>query len=167
MPDFVEPLVSDLVTSFSTYSESERSDLSSVISPETSFVLGWYARKLAGRSVRESSRADLWNALMALAISASNGDARDILAPLALVYSSALRLGENPEALLEAAAEVSPQHTKNLFHEFLIRPASEKSIYTFGFTEGKGPLGFDYLPLLPEYGGPTPLDSGGPTEARA
>jgi|SRR5215467_2452347 len=159
MPDFVEPLVSGLVSSFATYSDSEKSELVSAISVETSSVFGWYARKLAGRSVRESSREDLWKGLLALAISALGVDTRDSLAPLALLHNSALRLGEDPNSLFEAAARISTQPGRSLLEGFLRRPEGLKSIGTFGFTEGTGPLGFDYLPLLPEYGGPTPFES--------
>jgi len=49
MPDFVEPLVAGLVSSFDSSSELQRRQLLSIASPELSLVLGWYARKLAGR----------------------------------------------------------------------------------------------------------------------
>jgi hypothetical protein len=32
-----------------------------------------------------------------------------------------------------------------------------QDIETFGFSEGTGPLGFDYLPRLAEFGGSTPF----------
>jgi len=157
MPEFVEPLVSELVASFTSYSGAGKDHALSEISPEVRSILGWYARKLAGRAVRESSRADLWNGLLAVAILASGEDFRDSMAPLALLYNSALRLREDPKVLFEAASKISTQQAGNLLEEFLRRPADLKSIQAFGFTEGVGPLGFDYVPLLPEYGGPTPF----------
>lgn len=157
MPDFVEPLISELVASFSSYSEIQQQEVLSTISPEVSSLFGWYARKLAGRAVRDCSREDLRNGLFALLISAHSGDFRDAMAPLALLYNSALRLQEDPKVLFEKASRASSQPVKNLLEEFLRRPIDLKSIQTFGFSEGVGPHGFDYAPFLPEYGGPTPF----------
>jgi hypothetical protein len=159
MPEFVEPLVTELVSSFGTYSDLEQRTILSAVTPEISSVLGWYARKMAGRAVRESSRTDLWNGLVAALIFAGV-DFRDEMPALALLSNSAVRLGENPGHLLETVAKISPaaQSGRKLFEMFLKRPDELKSIHTFGFSEGQGPHGFDYIPLLPEYGGPTPLE---------
>lgn len=157
MPDFVEPLVAELVTSVTSSPERYRHLLNSSMTSEFSAVLGWYARKLAGRAVRENSREDLWNALAAMAILASRGDFRDAMAPLALLHNSALRLHEDPKPLFERAAEISTQPVRQLFSSFLDGPAEQISIRAFGFVEGVGPFGFDYVPLLPEFGGPTPF----------
>jgi hypothetical protein len=71
MPEFVEPLITGLVSSFGTYSELEqRKIVAAALPPEISGNFGWYARKMAGRAVRESSRTDLWNGLVAKLISA-------------------------------------------------------------------------------------------------
>jgi hypothetical protein len=158
MPDYVEPLVTELVGSFASSPESLRRQLLAVISPEISSVLGWYARRLAGRAVRDRSRADMWNGLIAMAICASQGDFRDAMAPLALLHRSAVHLKEDPRALFETAARLSTQSAVELFGAFLNRTHAQQSIDVFGFSEGLGPDGFDYLPLLPEYGGPTPFD---------
>lgn len=157
MPDFVEPLITELVASFSSYPEIQQRQLLSTVTPEMSSLLGWYARKLAGRAVRDCSHEDLRNGLLALLISAHGGDFRDAMAPLALLYNSALRLQEEPKALFETASTALSQPAKKLLDEFLKRPADLKSVQAFGFSEGMGPHGFDYVPLLPEYGGPTPL----------
>ncbi len=156
MPDFVEPLVTELVTSFVSSDESDRQKLLSIVSLELSDLLGWYARKLAGRAVREGSREDLWNGLIAMAISISKGDFRDAMAPLSLLYNSAVRLKEDPQTLFMAASKTSTHSVVEVFEGFLQRPLEQKSIGVFGFSEGTGPEGFDYLPLLPEFGGPTP-----------
>ena len=157
MPEFVEPLVTEVVNSLSSIHESYRRQLLSAVSPELSSVLGWYARKLAGRAVRDHSREDLVHGLVALAISASKGDFRDAMAPLALLYNSALHLQEDTKSLFEAASSLSTPQVAELFNSFINRPLDQKSIGVFGFSEGIGPFGFDYLPLLPEYGGPTPI----------
>lgn len=157
MPGFVEPLVTELVTSFVSSDADDRNKLLSVVSPALSDLLGWYARKLAGRAVREGSQADLWNGLIAMAISTSRGDFRDAMAPLSLLYNSAIRLKEDPQALFMAASKTSTHSVVELFEGFLKRPTDQKSIGVCGFSEGVGPDGFDYLPLLPEFGGPTPF----------
>lgn len=157
MPEFVEPLITELVSSYASYTEVQQRQLLSAISSELSGVFGWYARKLAGRAVRESSRTDLWNGLVALLISTYSGDLRDAMAPLALLHNSALRLQQDPKALFEEVSKISIQRISSLFETFLRRPPDLRTIQAFGFSEGAGPNGFDYLPLLPEYGGPTPL----------
>lgn len=157
MPDFVEPLVSELVKSFPYYSENQQRQILSGVSAPVSSVLGWYARKLAGRAVREQSREDLCNGLLALGISAHGGDFRDVMAPLSLLYNSAVRLQEDPTVLLEKVFTSPTDCAKRLVEEFSKRPVALRSIQTFGFDEGRGPHGFDYVPLLPEYGGPTPF----------
>lgn len=158
MPEFVEPLVTELVSAFDSSPELRRRQLLSMVSLELSSVLGWYARKLAGRAVRENSRTDLRNGLIAMAISVSNGDFREAMAPLALLYHSALLLKEDPKVLFETVSKMSTQSAVEIFEGFLNRPLGQKSIDIFGFSEGVGPHGFDYAPLLPEYGGPTPFN---------
>ncbi|MEA2679615.1 MAG: hypothetical protein QOK03_1337 [Candidatus Binataceae bacterium] len=157
MPEFVEPLVTRLVDSFSACPEPPRLRLLSAVTPELSSILGWYARKSAGRAVRDRSREDLLRGLVALAISGGKGDFRDAMAPLALLYNSALRLQEDPTLLFDAASRISTPQVVQLFRSFVDRPAAQKSTSLFGFSEGTGPFGFDYVPLLPEYGGPTPF----------
>jgi hypothetical protein len=157
MPEFVEPLAAELVVWFGSSSELQRQQMLSNVSPRLCPVLGWYARKLAGRAVRDHSQDDLWNGLIAAAISASQEDFRDLMAPLALLHNSALLLRQDPVSLFEAAAKTSTIGVATFFRSFLDRSPEKKSISVFGFSEGKGPQGFDYIPLLPEYGGPTPF----------
>jgi hypothetical protein len=159
MPEFVEPLVSEIVSSFGSSPEADRLQLLSLMSSRASSILGWYARKLSGRAVRNRSQKDLKDALIAVAIAASKMDFRDLLAPLALLYNSAMELGENPELIFASASELSTPPIKEFFRSFLNRPQNLKSISIFGFSKGMGPCGFDYIPLLPEYGGPVPFDS--------
>ncbi len=94
MPEFVEPYVTELVDRFTSCSEAERNQLLSLMSRESP-VFGWYARKLAGRAIRDNSQKDLWNGLMALVIFANKTDFRDLMAPLALLHHSALRLQQD------------------------------------------------------------------------
>jgi hypothetical protein len=158
MPQFVEPLVTELVKYFSSCTDLHRQQLLSTTSRELSTVLGWYARKLAGRAVRDHSREDLRNGLVALAIDAGIADPRDATATLAILHNSALHLNEDPKSLIEQAARISTQLVVKYFTAFLNAPLDQKAISNFGFSEGMGPSGFDYLPLLAEYGGPTPFD---------
>jgi hypothetical protein len=159
MPEFVEPLVTGLVSSLGTYSDLEQRKILTALTPDVSWVVGWYARRVAGRAVRESSRTDLWNGLVASLISAGV-DFRDETPALALLYNSAVRLGENPGLLFEIVVKTFPsaQSGRKLFEMFLKRPDELKSIDTFGYSEGQGPHGFDYIPLMPEDGGRTPLE---------
>jgi hypothetical protein len=157
MPDFVEPLVTELVITLVSAPESERPQLLSAITPELFGTLGWYARMLAGRSVRDRSREDLWNGLVAIAIGVVKGDFRDAMSTLSLLYNSALRLKEDPRVLFEAASKLTTPSVAKQLEDFLDRPPELKSPGVFGFSEGVGPHGFDYVPLLPEYGGPTPF----------
>jgi len=159
MPDFVEPLTIELINSFASLSQPERHEVLDAVSPELASVLGWYARKVAGRAVRERSGADLRNGLIAVALGVSKADFTDMLAPLALLYNSAVELKEDPKMLFEAGSRLSTKPVQELFEGFLNRPVNQKSIVAFGFSEGTGPHGFDYFPLLPEYGGPTPFDN--------
>jgi hypothetical protein len=48
--------------------------------------------------------------------------------------------------------------TRTVFGEFVARPAEERALRAWGFSEGEGPLGFDYLPLLVEFGGPSQIE---------
>jgi hypothetical protein len=105
MPEFVEPLITELVSSFGTYSELEqRKIVTAAVRPEISGKFGWYARKMAGRAVRESSRTDLWNGLVAKLISAGF-DFRDELPVMALLYNSAARLGGESKILARGSSE--------------------------------------------------------------
>jgi hypothetical protein len=79
------------------------------------------------------------------------------MAPLALLHNSVLLLQEDPQLLFERASITSTQSAVVVFKSFLNRSLEHKSIAMFGFSEGTGPLGFDYIPLLPEFGGPTPF----------
>jgi hypothetical protein len=157
MPAFVEPLVTEIVTSLVCSDEARREELLSLVSRSVCPAFGWYARKLAGRAVRERSRSDLWNGVVALGMCARVDDMRDLMAPLALVHNSAIRLGEDARALFGSASRMCGQSIETLFMEFLDGPSCARAIGTYGFSEGAGPCGFDYIPLLPEYGGLTPL----------
>jgi hypothetical protein len=66
-------------------------------------------------------------------------------------------LGEKPQALFSEASNMSAKPVMDLFVSFVLRPPDQRIIGKFGFSEGMGPEGFDYIPLLPEYGGPTPI----------
>lgn len=157
MPAFVEPLVAQLINQFVSSSEQDRAGLLSSVSAEVASILGWYARKLAGRSVREMSQTDLQQGIIAIAIAAGRTDSRDMMAPLSLLYNSAVRLRTAAKPLFKMAAAKSSQTARDVFQAFLERSAKQKAIEAFGFSEGFGPQGFDYLPLLPEFGGPTPF----------
>ena len=86
MPEFVEPLIEELIASVSSMSALQRDQLRTVVNDRAAGILGWYARKVAGRAVRNSSPEDIWKAVLALAIAACKSDWRDTLAPVALVY---------------------------------------------------------------------------------
>jgi hypothetical protein len=120
-------------------------------------VFGWYARKVAGRAVRNRSILDLRAGLIAVAISVSGGDLRDCLPSLALLHQSALLLGEDPKKLFDEVPHMSTPSGSETLNSFLRRSSEQKKISTFGFREGTGPLRFDYIPLLPEFGGPSPF----------
>jgi hypothetical protein len=74
MPDFVEPLVTALVDYLSSSPQPEHRQLLSITPPSISPIFAWYARKLAGRAVRNRSQKDLLRGLVALAISTCSGD---------------------------------------------------------------------------------------------
>jgi len=158
MPEFVEPLVTELVKYFSSSSDLRRQELLSTAPREISPALGWYARKLAGRSVRDHSREDLWNGLVALAIYSAIADPRDAIPALTLYYNSALHLNEDPKSLIEQAAKTSSQLVVRYFTAFVNAPPEHRALSKWGASEGTGPFGFDYIPLLAEDGGPTPSD---------
>jgi hypothetical protein len=157
MPEFVEPLVTELVKHFVSCNDLRRKVLLSGGPQELSTTLGWYARKLAGRAVRDNTFEDLWNGLVGLAL-AANVDPRNSIAVLALYYNSAIRLKQDPNLHIIRAAKISTPLVEEYFTAFTDAPPDQRTIGKWGFSEGAGPSGFDYLPLMPEYGGPTPLD---------
>jgi hypothetical protein len=158
MPSFVEPAVQQLVTAFGQASADDRSRFLASWHAEANPALAWFARKLAGRAVRARSEEDLVYGLTAIAILAEQSDPRDLVAGMALFYSSAERLGIEPSHLFRRVAQLGGKRAQDLFMGFLKRDSKQKEIEIFGFSAGLGPEGFDYIPLLPEYGGPTPFD---------
>lgn len=96
---------------------------------------------------------------MAIALEAGTSDYRENLAVVALLHNSARKLSDAPEMLFKTAAQLTGPRGAELLLGFLQRAPEARSIETFGFREGEGPMGFDYIPLLPEYGGPSPLKS--------
>jgi len=159
MPTFVEPLVTKFVDAIAASgSEWDRQGLFAAFDAKTADTFGWYARKLAGRCVRDESHTDLLRGLIALLVAAEQrGDSRDLLAPLALLYNSAHLLHEDADALFQEVSSMSTGRGRDFLQNFLKRPPSQQSISIFKFSEGAGPHGFDYVPLLPEFGGPTPF----------
>jgi hypothetical protein len=156
MPQFVEPLLEDLLDSFCAGSRDQQRHLLQMFLEHRSPCFGWYARKMAGQAVRNASETDLWRGLVANAIG-SVWDYRDALSALALLYNSALRLGKNPKVLLHEVAELSKRPSSDAIRAFADGPPDLREIGKYQFSEGVGPLGFDYIPLLPEFGGPTPI----------
>ncbi|MEO8800978.1 MAG: hypothetical protein ABI551_24005 [Polyangiaceae bacterium] len=157
MPAFVEPVAVSLVTAFKGATSVERAALLAVWPDRSCAALGWLARMLAGRAVRRNAHEDLENALVALVLDSEGADRRDQMAPMALAYDAAIRLGLDPLALLSHAASVAGDRGRGLVEAFVALPAPLRTIETFGFSPGEGPNGFDYLPLLAEYGGPVPF----------
>jgi hypothetical protein len=157
MPSFVEPLLEELLELVETSPQVLRQQLLASVTIELSSVLGWYARKLAGRAVRDHSIRDLRHGLLAIAVRLAKDDPRESLAPLSLLYNSSLLLDQDPVALFPQIVEKSTPAASAFFTNFLRRPPEIRSIAPFGFREGTGPHGFDYIPLLPEFGGPTPF----------
>ncbi|MBN2581518.1 MAG: hypothetical protein JXL80_00510 [Planctomycetes bacterium] len=157
MPGYVEPLLSQLLVWFTSATESERLVFFDALTVRVCDLLGWYGRKLAGLAVREHSSEALRKGLIALAIAMHEGDFRDLIGVLSLLHNSARHLNEEPQLLFDWASETCGAPTVQLFREFLDRPPETRSIEAFGFSEGTGPRGFDYVPLRPEDGGPTPF----------
>jgi hypothetical protein len=155
MPVFVEPLLERLVAGFPALPEPLREEITSSLGVTTFGLLGWYARRLAGRAVREASKSDLLKAIIAEVIG-RKWDPRDSMSGLALIVNSARKLGVSPGALADCLGSIAGA-AHSVLDPFLARPTELQSIRVFGFSEGVGPLGFDYVPLLPEYGGPSPL----------
>ena len=158
MPAFLEPTLTTLITDVISMPDIERAALLARWHTDCSGPLGWYARKLAGRSVRNGSVQELERACVAIALASRTGDFRDELGVAALLYESAKRLAESPDALFERVSRLMDARGASLLRGFLRRAPHLRSIESFGFSAGRGPEGFDYLPLLAEYGGPTPLD---------
>jgi hypothetical protein len=96
MPHFVEP-------SFATSSEAGRRQILDMWKGKDVSVLGWYGRKMAGQAVRNMSKDDVRNGLVATAI-ASFRDFRDELPTIALLYNSTVKIDEDPEELFNATA---------------------------------------------------------------
>lgn len=160
MPAFAEPLITEFVESFARWSDVDRQKAITVWRKENgdqaSDTLGWYARKMAGRAVREGSQQMFKNGLVAIGIAASAGDLRDNFAVLSLLSRTASKLGlhctDSPCAkALSGTPEIEAILT------FMARAPADRAIERFGFSEGQGPFGFDYLPLLVEDGGPSPF----------
>lgn len=158
MPEFAEPYITEIVEIYVSAPNTDRERLLKMISGKNKagMVFGWYARKLAARAVRYESQRDLRNGLIAIVIACEVTGSRDLLSPLCLLYDAALRLQVDPQVLFGTTCEGSPP-VERWLAEFLARTPEQRSIKAFGFSEGVGPHGFDYLPLLAEYGGPTPL----------
>lgn len=148
MPDFVEPLVVELIDDFEASASEERDEFLAAVSPGAARALAWYARRMAGRAVRESSPQLLWSGLVALAMAAPQFDFRDDLGLLALLYRSAEHLRVNPKELLARAATLTSTFGRETFFRHLIEggPVGRR-IERFGYSEGTGPQGFEYLPL--------------------
>ena len=157
MPPFVEPLITDLVEAFAKISDLERAEVLASWKREAEPCIGWYARKLAGRAVRDHSEKDLRNAMVAIAISSCFEDPRELAGCFWLSFRSARHLALDGHKVFRDAAALVPGAGSEALLGFLKREPSLQDIATFGYSEGTGPFGFDYLPLLAEFGGPTPF----------
>jgi hypothetical protein len=157
MPSFIEPLISRLVEALVASPSGLSQEQWAQVSRTAGDKFGWYARKLSGRAVRERSRIDLRNGLLAAGIAAHGGDVRDVVPLVALLFNSAERLGEDLNELVRGAAAKSPTEGAAMLREFLKRPRESRGVAVFGFREGVGPAGFEYLPLMIEDGGPSPI----------
>jgi hypothetical protein len=157
MPEFVEPLVEQLIEYLASCTDPVRQQLLSTAPHEMFPGVGWYAQKLVRRAVRNNSKENLWHGLLALAFCAKV-DPRDVMRTLALYNNGALRLGEDPKALIERAGNTSTPLVARYFTAFVNAPPEHRFLSKWQFSEGTGPHGFDYIPLMPEDGGPTVFD---------
>ena len=96
--------------------------------------------------------------MVAAALALQYGDARDCLPLLAMLVRSSEKLGLDPKKALLEVARCGDAKGRKEMEWFIERPLQLQELQAFGFSEGTGPMGFDYVPLLAEFGGPTPLD---------
>jgi hypothetical protein len=157
MPDFIEPIVVEILQDYIANSDSWRSSLRSHLTQTAAQKFGWYARRTAGQAVRESSTHHLKEAALAIALDAEIEDYRDLVPTLALLCNSAVRLQHDPASLFASAFQLSSPRVARLLADFASLPSDRRDIRKFGFHEGVGPHGFDYIPLLAEFGGPSPF----------
>jgi hypothetical protein len=157
MPPGIETLISQLLAWLRIVSGTERISVLQAATPKSVMPLGWYARKAAGLSVRMNSVAILHDGVLALLLSTIGSSQCDSLPPLSLLYRSAVLLGVDARAVFAEQMQFCDNIGSDVVRTFLSRPDIATAFETFKFSEGEGPEGFDYLPLLPEFGGPTPF----------
>jgi hypothetical protein len=156
MPEDVAPLIEKTLQGLRVSSRKAKGTLFDELRDGGAWAFAWFARVAAGRAVRESSSVVLLDGLISIGASATRLDPRDLEPTLALLVNSAERLEADVRADCAEASRIIDGRSDSFLSGFLGRPRRHRSIKLFGFSEGIAPHGFDYFPLPPDYGGPSP-----------
>ena len=95
--------------------------------------------------------------MLAVGIASCFEDPRELASGIVLLFRSARHMSLDLNQLMRDTAALFPSPSADVLLGLLERSSTLQDIEAFGFVEGAGPYGFDYLPLLAEFGGPTPM----------
>jgi hypothetical protein len=146
LPSSDDDKITEACELFKESSADERLTISAILQDKNvhEFLLE-YAIRMSMQSVRANSRIDLINGLVALGMVAARLDLdhEDDMA-LALIYHSAVKLGNPDQFFNEAAQYVINENAKEFILHFPKRLPQDRKLESFGYHEVKGANGLIY-----------------------
>ena len=89
---------------------------------------------MATLGVKKRDRHHLFDGLLAIAMEGFEFDARDSLLVLALLYNSALEIGENPREMFDGAAKLASSEVAEALREFTRgRAPEDRTLKAMGY----------------------------------
>jgi hypothetical protein len=104
------------------------------VSMDDFYTLFTFARRSAVVALRDNQSSHIIDGLTAIAvIEPKRVDFRDALVPLALLYNTAIRIGDNPDTLVRTAVAFAESNMSALMEGFINRSPNDKDLRQWGF----------------------------------
>jgi hypothetical protein len=146
----LEEATTSVVKIFEVVDENSRRTIMSRLSSHARNGFLAYAADMAVLAVRRQSPKLIEQGLTAIVIEGASRDFRDSIVALAKLYHSAAKLGmDAKKAFEEAASLADPGILKTEMRGFPTRPAKDRDLKAFYWTEEITEDGFSYKQVLP------------------
>lgn len=144
VPCLFDSKISNLIGTYINANSEEQNFIRDAFSHKYSSTFFFFSERMACLAVREKSEKYIFEGLIAHAIENGKFDWRENILILSLLYHSAVKIGSDPIALFNKAAEFAEGKIKEIIKSFPNRAPENRSIETMGYVESVNEQGFCY-----------------------
>ncbi len=124
---------------------AEREQITLAFGERCSWAWLIYSKRMAELAVRQNISEPIISGLIAHLIEGLKLDYRENLCFLALLHTSAIKIGANADQLFRKAEQVASPDGARFLEAFRLRSPDNKQASIMGFDEKQGQHGFEYV----------------------